>query len=248
METTENTQTVITPDVASQQTNFMQKQNQIAEIKYKIYAFVLILIGIWFWWVLEAKMSEVDLLTTQVADTQDQIWLLDIKIRNDQTSKKIIWLAKESYDQVVNCINKRICDGVTTNKEINANLDNLRTFYLTNKLEADKMSIDQKLVLKAIDDYLLKKDGNSIWEIQSITYGDQVTVNEEKWVFKLPINVQIEFFNKDEFVNFILNTEKYLDPALKYRVLFKIVSMNYNIANYESLQKVTMLMEVFYYR
>jgi hypothetical protein len=128
METTENTQTVITPDVASQQTNFMQKQNQIAEIKYKIYAFVLTLIGIWFWWVLEAKMSEVDLLTTQVADTQDQIWLLDIKIRNDQTSKKIIWLAKESYDQVVNCINKRICDGVTTNKEINANLDNLRTF------------------------------------------------------------------------------------------------------------------------
>lgn len=110
------------------------------------------------------------------------------------------------------------------------------------------MSIDQKLVLKAIDDYLLKKDGNSIGQIQSITYGEQVTVNEEKGIFKLPINVQIEFFNKEEFVNYILNTEKYLDPALKYRVFFKIVSMNYNIANYESLQKVTMLMEVYYYR
>ena len=127
-------------------------------------------------------------------------------------------------------------------------MDNLRTFYLTNKLEGTKMSIDQKLVLKAIDDYLLKKDNNSIGQIQSITYGEQVTVNEEKGIYKLPINVQIEFFNKDEFVNYILNTEKYLDPALKYRVFFRIVSMNYNIANYESLQKVTMLMEVYYYR
>ena len=110
------------------------------------------------------------------------------------------------------------------------------------------MNLDQKLILKAIDDYLLKKEWQSIWQIQSITYGDQIDVNKEKKIFKLPINVQIEFFNKDDFIQFILNTEKYLDPALKYRVLFKINSMNYNIANYESLQKVTMMMEVFYYR
>jgi len=81
-----------------------------------------------------------------------------------------------------------------------------------------------------------------------VTYGDVVTVNKEKGIYKLPMNVQVEFFNKDDFISFVLNTEKYLDPALKYRVLFKIVSMNYNIANYESLQKVNMLMEVFYFR
>lgn len=248
MESLETNQTPITPDTVSQQTGYIQKQNQIAEIKYKIFAFVLILVGIRFWGSLEAKMSETDALESEFADIQNQIWLLDIKIKNDQTSKKIIWLAKESYDQMVNCINKRVCEGVTINKEISTNLDNLRTYYLTNKLEADKMSIDQKLVLKAIDDYLLKKDWVSIGQIQSITYWDQVTVNEEKWIYKLPINVQVEFFNKDQFVDFILNTEKYLDPALKYRVFFKIVSMNYNIANYESLQKVTMLMEVYYYR
>lgn len=235
-------------DIATQQTNFIQKQNQIAEIKYKIYAFVLILIWLRFWGVLDDKIAAVDNIKVEIADTENQIQLLDVKIKNDIENKKIVWLAKENYDQIVNCINKRICDGVTTNKEVEKNLWNLRTFYLTNKLEADKMNLDQKLVLKAIDDYLLKKDGESIGQIQSITYGDQVDVNKDKKIFKLPINVQVEFFNKDDFVQFILNTEKYLDPALKYRVLFKIVSMNYNIANYESLQKVTMMMEVFYYR
>lgn len=248
METLDTNQQPINGDIASQQANFIQKQNKVAEIKYKIFAFVLFILCIWFWWSLETKIAEVDALHTNISDIKNTNQLLDIKIKSDQTNKKIIWLAKEQYDLIVNCINKRICSGITTNKEISANLDNLRTFYLTNKLEGTKMSIDQKLVLKAIDDYLLKKDGNSIGQIQSITYGEQVTVNEEKGIFKLPINVQIEFFNKDEFVNYILNTEKYLDPALKYRVFFRIVSMNYNIANYESLQKVTMLMEVYYYR
>jgi|GEM_PF-5323800 len=46
-ETTESLNT-ITPDVVSQQTNFIQKQNQIAEIKYKIYAFALLIMGVWF--------------------------------------------------------------------------------------------------------------------------------------------------------------------------------------------------------
>ena len=36
-------------ELISQQTNFIQKQNQIAEIKYKVYAFALVLILIWFW-------------------------------------------------------------------------------------------------------------------------------------------------------------------------------------------------------
>ena len=248
LETLDTNQQPINSDIVSQQANFIQKQNKVAEIKYKIFAFVLLILCIWFWGWLESKIAEVDALHTNISDIKNTNQLLDIKIKSDQTNKKIIWLAKEQYDLIVNCINKRICSGITTNKEISSNLDNLRTFYLTNKLEGTKMSIDQKLVLKAIDDYLLKKDGNSIGQIQSITYGEQVTVNEEKGIFKLPINVQIEFFNKDEFVNYILNTEKYLDPALKYRVFFRIVSMNYNIANYESLQKVTMLMEVYYYR
>ncbi len=239
---------VMTPDVVSQQTGFIQKQNQIAEIKYKIYAFVLFIAGIRFWWVLSTSIAENDSLHAQIEDTNNQLQRLDIKVRIDQGNKKIIWLAKEKYDQIVNCINKRICEGITLNKDISSNLDNLRTYYLVNELEADKMELDQKLVLKAIDDHLLKRETVSIGQIQSVTYGDIVTVNKEKWIYKLPMNVQIEFFNKDDFISFVLNTEKYLDPALKYRVFFKIVSMSYNIANYESLQKVNMLMEVFYYR
>ena len=238
----------LSTDLIAQQTSFVQKQNKIAEIKYKIYAFIVILIAFWLWWILSDKINEIDQLKSSISTVQNDIDLLDIKITNDQNNKKIIWLAKEQYDQIVNCINKRICQWASVNKEISSNLNNLRTFYLTNKLEANKISLDQKLVLKAIDDYLLKKDWSSIWQIQSVTYGDQVIVSKEKWIYKLPINVQVEFFNKDQFVDFILNTEKYLDPILKYRVLFRIVSMNYNIANYESLQKVTMLMEVYYYR
>lgn len=246
-ETTESLNTM-TPDVVSQQTSFIQKQNQIAEIKYKIYAFVLLIMGVRFWWAVNTSIAENDSLRAQIEDTNNEIQLLDIKIKNDQENKKIIWLAKEKYDQIVNCINKRICEWITINKDISSNLDNLRTYYLVNELEADKMELDQKLVLKAIDDYLLKNETTSIGQIQSVTYGDVVTVNKEKGIYKLPMNVQVEFFNKDDFISFVLNTEKYLDPALKYRVLFKIVSMNYNIANYESLQKVNMLMEVFYFR
>ncbi|MFA7284464.1 MAG: hypothetical protein WC004_01415 [Candidatus Absconditabacterales bacterium] len=204
--------------------------------------------GVWFRGAVNTSIAENDSLRAQIEDTNNEIQLLDIKIKNDQENKKIIGLAKEKYDQIVNCINKRICEGITINKDISSNLDNLRTYYLVNELEADKMQLDQKLVLKAIDDYLLKNETTSIGQIQSVTYGDVVTVNKEKGIYKLPMNVQVEFFNKDDFISFVLNTEKYLDPALKYRVLFKIVSMNYNIANYESLQKVNMLMEVFYFR
>lgn len=137
---------------------------------------------------------------------------------------------------------------MTKNTQFEKNIENIRTYYLIDKLEADKMDLDQKAILRYIDEYLLKKDGVGIGRVESVTFGSSVTVNKEKHIYKLPINLQIEFDNKDNFVNFVLNVERYLDKDLIYRTFFKIVSMNYNIANYETFQKVNLIMEVYYYR
>ena len=76
----------------------------------------------------------------------------------DVENNKLIDLAKENFDDFIKCINNRVCQGITTNKQFQKNLNNIRTYYLIDKLEADKMDLDQKSVLRYIDEYLLKKD------------------------------------------------------------------------------------------
>ena len=39
-----------------QQTDFIQKQNKVSEMKYKIYCFVLVILSIWLWGLLDEKM------------------------------------------------------------------------------------------------------------------------------------------------------------------------------------------------
>ena len=45
-----------TAEQVQQQTDFIQKQNKISELKYKIYCFVLVLLGIRLWSLLDVKM------------------------------------------------------------------------------------------------------------------------------------------------------------------------------------------------
>ncbi len=90
LETLDTNQQPINSDIVSQQANFIQKQNKVAEIKYKIFAFVLLILCIWFWGSLESKIAEVDALHTNISDIKNTNQLLDIKIKSDQTNKKII--------------------------------------------------------------------------------------------------------------------------------------------------------------
>lgn len=237
-----------TTEQIQQQTDFIQKQSKVSELKYKIYCFVLVVLGIWLWSLLDVKMIWFADLKAQIEETRNDIEITEMQYNTDVENNKLINLAKENFNDFINCINNRICEGITTNAQFQKNLDNIRTYYLIDKLEADKMDLDQKTVLRYIDEYLLKKDNFPIGMVESVTFGNPVTVNEEKWIYKLPINLQIEFDNKDNFVNFVLKVERYLDSSLVYRTFFKIVSMNYNIANYETFQKVNLIMEVYYYR
>lgn len=103
-----------------------------------------------------------------------------MQYNTDVENNKLINLAKENFNDFINCINNRICEGITTNAQFQKNLDNIRTYYLIDKLEADKMDLDQKTVLRYIDEYLLKKDNFPIGMVESVTFGNPVTVNEEK--------------------------------------------------------------------
>ncbi len=237
-----------TTEQIQQQTDFVQKQSKISEMKYKIYCFVLVVLGIWLQSLINVKMIWFADLKADIGETRNNIEITQMQYNTDLENNKLINLAKENFDDFIKCINNRVCQGITTNKQFQKNLNNIRTYYLIDKLEADKMDLDQKAILRYIDEYLLKKDGTNIGTVESVTFGNKVIVNEEKWIYKLPINLQIEFDNKDNFVNFVLNVERYLDPSLSYRAFLKIVSMNYNIANYETFQKVNLIMEVYYYR
>ena len=130
----------------------------------------------------------------------------------------------------------------------------VRLSYLqTNSLYNEKMPVDEKRVLKNLNEYLIKQDiswgdRKKVWDILKINIWDPESV--EGWAdhfFKVSVDVEIEFDTVWDLTGFLYNVEKKMIDNREDRILYKIQSVSYDVVSNDEPQITDISMIAYYY-
>lgn len=116
-----------------------------------------------------------------------------------------------------------------------------------------KMPVDEKAVLKNLNEYLIKQDisGNDRWrvgEILRIEIWDPEYVNWwDEHFLQVPVDVKIEFTTVDDLIGFLYNVEKRLIDNTEDRILYKIQAVSYDVVSKDEPQVTDVSMIAYYY-
>lgn len=120
-----------------------------------------------------------------------------------------------------------------------------RDYMLISQLDSKKMKYNQKIILKNIEEFLLRTEaGTENGRLESVIFSDPERVHKELPLFKLPIAMTIEFEHINLFTSFLQNLENKVNFDIP--VLYKIDAMNYNIVDNQLRQSVDMNLFVYY--
>ncbi len=127
------------------------------------------------------------------------------------------------------------------------------SYLLTNSLYNAKMPVDEKKVLKNINEYLVRNgisEGSTIinGDISSIIIGDPKLIYENNpYFFEVPIDYTIEFTKITDLISFVHNVEKKLINIPEDRILYKIQEVGYDIIAANKIQSTDISMVAYYY-
>jgi hypothetical protein len=118
-----------------------------------------------------------------------------------------------------------------------------RSFLLLSDLHDSKMEVNEKTLLKNINEYLL---GKSVSSVQNISLGKPELVLGN--LYSLPIQLRVEFSDKDKLFAFIDRVDKQIPNTEAVRVLYKLDEVSYDIMHYNEVQTVDLSLNAFYYQ
>ncbi len=238
---------------------------RVVTAKYKVYI-VLLLIFIallWFNYIPSAKddykASEGALSQVKVQLTEIERWIKDAEADMDYLCNNENWVVKNE-EALKKCLNER--EGCTslpetwkTWDEENMSYDlSIPLSYLQlHSLYNEKMPVDEKVVLKNLNEYLIKQDmlwwdKSRVWDILRIEIGDPEAMTEwDEHFFEVPVDVEIEFSTIGELTGFLYNVEKRLIDNGEDRILYKIQSVSYDIVTNDEPQVTDISMIAYYY-
>ena len=116
-----------------------------------------------------------------------------------------------------------------------------------------KMPVDEKAVLKNLNEYLIKQDISwndrwRVWEILRIEIWDPEYVNWwDEHFLQVPVDVEIEFTTVDDLIGFLYNVEKRLIDNTADRILYKIQAVSYDVVSKDEPQVTDISMIAYYY-
>lgn len=116
-----------------------------------------------------------------------------------------------------------------------------------------KMPVDEKRVLKNLNEYLVKQDiswadKRKVWEILRISIWDPKEMRQwDEHFFNVTVDVQIEFDTVWDLTGFLHNVEKKLIENGEDRILYKIQSVSYDIVTNNEPQITDISMMAYYY-
>ena len=127
------------------------------------------------------------------------------------------------------------------------------SYLQTNSLYNKKMPVDEKKVLKNLNEYLIKEDiswenRKKVWDILRIEIWDPKPV--EWWkdhFFKVSVDVEIKFDTVGDLTGFLYNVEKKLIENHEDRILYKIQSVSYDVVSNDEPQVTDISMLGYYY-
>ena len=238
---------------------------RVVTAKFKVYI-VLLLLLVAILWVnyipkennkLDTNSASYDQANAQLKSIEN-----DIKIAKDDMN----YLCSNT-DGIVNneeslktCLNKREdCLSLPASwkkwseDDMHYDLSVPLSYLQLNSLWNEKMPVDEKRVLKNLNEYLIKQDiswndRTRIWDILKINIGDPEPV--EWWddhFFMVTVDVEIEFSTVNDLTGFLYNVEKKMIDNREDRILYKIQSVSYDIVTNDEPQVTDISMVAYYY-
>lgn len=238
---------------------------RVVTAKFKVYI-VLLLLLLAILWVNYIPKENNKLDTNSAAYDQANAQLKnienDIKIAKDDMD----YLCS-STDGIVNneeslktCLNEREgCLSLPTSwkkwpeDDMHYDLSVPISYLQLNSLWNEKMPVDEKRVLKNLNEYLIKQDiswndRTRIWDILKISIGDPEQVEWwEDHFFMVTVDVEIEFSTVNDLTGFLYNVEKKMVDNREDRILYKIQSVSYDIVTNDEPQVTDISMIAYYY-
>jgi len=151
-------------------------------------------------------------------------------------------LVQKSESAITDCVNQRVgCANLDT--KIKDNFALARSFLLLSDLHDSKMEINEKTLLKNINEYLL---GKSVSSVQNISLGKSELVLGN--LYTIPVTLRVEFNDKDSLFAFIDRVDKQIPSTESLRVLYKLDEVSYDIMHYNESQTVDLTLHAFYYQ
>lgn len=244
------------------------KQNQIATVRYKVYIFFLCLVIFLFWptfvttveavrgeWAVEFSFTDPlkvftkewwwwlikqsDKITKDIQKTNNEIGKVKIE-------KRVVELLSDQKKQnrLINCLNVSECEGI--DERLLKDIKFLRVFMTMNYLGGNKMSFDQKRLLKNINEFLIRTPG---WlengYLKNISFGGPSVLDKWLKLTKLPIALSIDFDHKRNLITFLENVEEKVYTDLP--ILYVVESINYDIINYTQRQSINASIAAYYF-
>lgn len=228
---------------------------KVTVLKHKIFVFSLLLFGYFLYWYYSdlntEKLYTKAELESKIELEKDIQRKLDISVQR----KADINFIENNLENILDCYNTKYTSNI-----MDVKCDNfppaftwkeqiVRNYLMMTWLSIEKMDFDQKLLLHNIVDWLLV-DPNSnksiVSNIWSISFWDLWLVDDDINLYKLRVDMQLNFTNATNFLKFVNNIEKNIDQ--NNRMLYKIISMDFDIVNHLQPQLVKVSLYAYFYK
>lgn len=254
---------VVTPTKSQKGDDVHMSRIRVVTAKYKVYI-VLLLIFICMLLLnyipdikksYEAKHNTYNQVNSQLTSLRNDI-------RNAEDDMQYLWEITSNEENLKTCLNeknKEVClklpeswmtwEWTGKKYDFTVPLSYLQLHSLYNK----KMPVDEKKVLRNLNEYLIKQDimwgsRTRVWDILKISIGDPRSVKRgDDHFFQVPVDITIEFSTIGDLTGFLYNVEKKMVNKWEDRILYKIQSVSYDIIASDQPQVTDIKMLAYYY-
>lgn len=221
--------------------------SRVVNIRYRLYFLVTLVVLVIFvvnlllpaWDTYQESRAELSTITQQLSTFATK------KLQSD-ADKQLIATIESQTPTIISCLNTRTqCNDIDTS--LKTNFSFARSYIQLNNLTDPKMTVNEKILLTNINEYLLKdiKTSQNNGIINQIAIGEPTVFYGN--LYYVPLRLNITFATKDALLSFVENIEEKVFSDARYRVLYKINKINYDLAHYTLQQQADIDMNAYYY-
>jgi type II secretory pathway component PulM len=225
---------------------------RVLSTRYKVYLLVMlvllyVLVQYLFFPLLDRQQAQ----QAQLQNIVSQLQSFESKRLQYIADAAFIENIENQQEILLNCINNQTaCEAL--DEGLRERVDLAKMFVQLDNIIDPVMGVDEKRILASLNDYALVRNPNNTTAtrerngaIQSIRIADPVMYDGA--VYRVPIDVEISFSNKDGLMSFINNIENSLAANASYRLLYVIDQIDYDVVRYTQEQKTKIQLSLFYY-
>lgn len=236
---------------------------RIVTAKYRVYiVLLLIFICIFVFETLPNMKDTYNSRKSSYQQANSELSSIQTEIKIAENDMKFLWEILDNEQSLKTCLNEKnkeaclkmpeswmVWDEENKQYDFTIPLSYLQLHSLYNK----KMPVDEKKVLKNLNEYLIKQNIDwtskaKVWDILKISIWDPEAVTKwDEHFFEVPMDVTIEFTTIWDLTWFLYNVEKKLIDKWEDRILYKIQSISYDVVSRDEPQTTDISMLAYYY-